>query len=81
MLIYQAGLVYFARQCCVVIDCLLTVFHNVQVAAAVDALLVYIPHPATPHMDLGAAWTPHIDLAVLLLLRSSLEARSNSMGT
>jgi hypothetical protein len=29
-----------------------------QVAAAADALLVYIPHPATPHMDLGAAWTP-----------------------
>ena len=32
-------------------------------------------------MDLGAAWTPHIDLAVMLLLRCSLEARSNSMGT
>jgi hypothetical protein len=52
-----------------------------QVAAAADALLVYIPHPATPHMDLGAALTPHIDLVVVLLLHSSLEARSNSMGT
>ena len=51
-----------------------------QVAAAADALLVSLPHPATPHMDLGASWTPHIDLAVMLLLRCFLEARSNSMG-
>ena len=35
-----------------------------QVAAAADALLVYIPHPATPHMDLGASLTPHIYLAL-----------------
>ena len=80
VLIFLAGLVYFTRQCFVVIDCLLTVVQACRVAAAADALLVYIPHPATPHMDLGAAWTPHIDLAVMLLLRCSLEARSNSMG-
>ena len=55
-------------------------FHDVCRSPAADALLVYIPHPAAPHMDRGAAWTPHMDLAVMLLLRCFLEARSNSMG-
>ena len=36
MLVFLAGLVYIARQCCVVIDCLLTVFHSVLVPRCVQ---------------------------------------------
>ena len=36
MLVFLAGLVYIARQCCVVIDCFFTVFHNVLVPRCVQ---------------------------------------------
>ena len=41
VLVFLAGLVYIARQCCVVIDCLLTVFHDVQVTCRRCSSCIY----------------------------------------
>ena len=43
MLIFLAGLVYFTRQCCVVIDCLLTVVHACR-SPPPPMLFLYIYH-------------------------------------